>query len=77
MQQTRLSFDALLGALQAAGEETRLRLLALLSEAELTVTERPKGADNASLRQSSGAEKWRLLLPGASEPRLKALTLRT
>jgi demethylmenaquinone methyltransferase/2-methoxy-6-polyprenyl-1,4-benzoquinol methylase/ArsR family transcriptional regulator len=39
MQQTRLSFDALLGALQAAGEETRLRLLALLSEAELTVTE--------------------------------------
>jgi demethylmenaquinone methyltransferase/2-methoxy-6-polyprenyl-1,4-benzoquinol methylase/ArsR family transcriptional regulator len=39
MQQTRLSFDALLGALGAAGEETRLRLLALLSEAELTVTE--------------------------------------
>src|SRR5947199_2635063 len=39
MQQTRLSFDALLGAFQAAGEETRLRLLALLSEAELTVTE--------------------------------------
>jgi demethylmenaquinone methyltransferase/2-methoxy-6-polyprenyl-1,4-benzoquinol methylase/ArsR family transcriptional regulator len=39
MQQTRLSFSALLGALQAAGEETRLRLLALLSEAELTVTE--------------------------------------
>ncbi len=39
MQQARLSFDALLGALQAAGEETRLRLLALLSEAELTVTE--------------------------------------
>jgi demethylmenaquinone methyltransferase/2-methoxy-6-polyprenyl-1,4-benzoquinol methylase/ArsR family transcriptional regulator len=39
MQQTRLSFNALLGALGAAGEETRLRLLALLSEAELTVTE--------------------------------------
>src|SRR5947209_12299376 len=39
MQQARLSFDALLGALDAAGEETRLRLLALLSEAELTVTE--------------------------------------
>jgi SAM-dependent methyltransferase len=39
MQQTRLSFHALLGALGAAGEETRLRLLALLSEAELTVTE--------------------------------------
>src|SRR5947209_19397103 len=39
MQQARLSFDALLGTLAAAGEETRLRLLALLSEAELTVTE--------------------------------------
>jgi demethylmenaquinone methyltransferase/2-methoxy-6-polyprenyl-1,4-benzoquinol methylase/ArsR family transcriptional regulator len=39
MQQARLSFDALLGALAAAGEETRLRLLALLSEAELTVSE--------------------------------------
>jgi demethylmenaquinone methyltransferase/2-methoxy-6-polyprenyl-1,4-benzoquinol methylase/ArsR family transcriptional regulator len=39
MHQARLSFDALLGGLGAAGEETRLRLLALLSEAELTVTE--------------------------------------
>lgn len=34
-----LSFDALLSALAAAGEETRLRLLALLAEAELTVSE--------------------------------------
>ncbi len=33
------SFDTLLAALAAAGEPTRLRLLALLSEAELTVTE--------------------------------------
>jgi len=33
------SFDTLLTALAAAGEPTRLRLLALLSEAELTVTE--------------------------------------
>lgn len=32
-------FDTLLSALAAAGEETRLRLLALLAEAELTVTE--------------------------------------
>ncbi|MGB8279305.1 MAG: metalloregulator ArsR/SmtB family transcription factor [Methylovirgula sp.] len=32
-------FDTLLSALAAAGEETRLRLLALLSEAELTVSE--------------------------------------
>ena len=39
MQQTPLAFHALLGALGAAGEETRLRLLLLLSEAELTVTE--------------------------------------
>ena len=34
-----LSFEATLGALEAAGEATRLRLIALLSEAELTVTE--------------------------------------
>jgi demethylmenaquinone methyltransferase/2-methoxy-6-polyprenyl-1,4-benzoquinol methylase/ArsR family transcriptional regulator len=39
MQQARLSFQALLGALGAAAEETRLRLLTLLSEAELTVSE--------------------------------------
>src|SRR5436309_1251312 len=39
MQQTRLSFDTLLGDLGAAGEETRLRLLLLLCEAELTVSE--------------------------------------
>jgi ubiquinone/menaquinone biosynthesis C-methylase UbiE len=34
-----LSFDGLLGALASAGEATRLRLLALLGEAELTVSE--------------------------------------
>jgi len=39
MKQDRLSFHTLLGALGAAGEETRLRLVTLLSEAELTVTE--------------------------------------
>jgi SAM-dependent methyltransferase/DNA-binding transcriptional ArsR family regulator len=39
MQHPRLSFESLLAALGAVGEETRLRLLALLSEAELTVTE--------------------------------------
>ncbi len=33
------SIETLLAALGAAGEPTRLRLLALLSEAELTVTE--------------------------------------
>lgn len=32
-------FDAMISALEAAGEPTRLRLLALLGEAELTVTE--------------------------------------
>src|SRR5579872_656211 len=37
--QDKAPFDALLSALAAAGEETRLRLLALLAEAELTVTE--------------------------------------
>ncbi len=35
----RLGFEALNAALKAAGEETRLRVLALLGEAELTVSE--------------------------------------
>jgi ubiquinone/menaquinone biosynthesis C-methylase UbiE len=35
----RLGFDALNTALKAAGEETRLRVLALLAEAELTVSD--------------------------------------
>jgi ubiquinone/menaquinone biosynthesis C-methylase UbiE len=35
----KLSFDALNSALKAAGEETRLRVLALLAEAELTVSD--------------------------------------
>src|ERR1700694_4563406 len=35
----RLGFDALNAALKAAGEETRLRVLALLGEAELTVSD--------------------------------------
>src|SRR5437588_4934764 len=39
MQQASLSFNTVLGALGAAGEETRLRLLALLAEDELTVSE--------------------------------------
>jgi ubiquinone/menaquinone biosynthesis C-methylase UbiE/DNA-binding transcriptional ArsR family regulator len=37
--QQKLSFADLTGALKAAGEETRLRILALLTEAELTVSE--------------------------------------
>ncbi len=36
---TRLGFEALNAALKASGEETRLRVLALLSEAELTVSD--------------------------------------
>jgi ubiquinone/menaquinone biosynthesis C-methylase UbiE len=36
---TQLGFDALNAALKAAGEETRLRVLALLGEAELTVSD--------------------------------------
>src|SRR5574340_614068 len=36
---SRLGFDALNAALKAAGEETRLRILALLAEAELTVSD--------------------------------------
>ena len=35
----RLGFEALNSALKAAGEETRLRVLALLAEAELTVSD--------------------------------------
>src|SRR5256885_16431678 len=35
----QLSFATLNGALKAAGEETRLRMLALLAEAELTVSD--------------------------------------
>jgi DNA-binding transcriptional ArsR family regulator len=34
-----LKFDALNAALKAAGEETRLRILVLLGEAELTVSD--------------------------------------
>ena len=39
MPDTRLGFDALNTALKAAGEDTRLRILALLAEAELTVSD--------------------------------------
>src|SRR6201988_3064794 len=42
-----LPFEALYGALKAAGEATRLRILALLGEAELTVSDL-----KAILRQS-------------------------
>ena len=35
----KLGFDALNAALKAAGEDTRLRILALLAEAELTVSD--------------------------------------
>jgi ubiquinone/menaquinone biosynthesis C-methylase UbiE/DNA-binding transcriptional ArsR family regulator len=36
---SKLGFDALNSALKAAGEETRLRILALVAEAELTVSD--------------------------------------
>src|SRR5437868_2805835 len=36
---TNLSFEALSGALKAAGETTRLRILALLAEGDLTVSD--------------------------------------
>src|SRR6201994_2381713 len=39
MTSGRLGFEALNAALKAAGEETRLRVLALVAEAELTVSE--------------------------------------
>jgi ubiquinone/menaquinone biosynthesis C-methylase UbiE len=39
MTEARLPFDALNAALKAAGEDTRLRVLVLLSEAELTVSD--------------------------------------
>jgi ubiquinone/menaquinone biosynthesis C-methylase UbiE len=39
MSNTRIAFDDLNATLKAAGEETRLRILVLLAEAELTVSE--------------------------------------
>src|SRR5258707_5516965 len=39
MSESAISFDELSGVLKAAGESTRLRILALLSEAELTVSD--------------------------------------
>ena len=39
MSESAISFDELNGVLKAAGESTRLRILALLSEAELTVSD--------------------------------------
>src|SRR4029077_4687589 len=39
MSYVAVGFDELNGALKAAGEETRLRILALLAEAELTVSD--------------------------------------
>jgi ubiquinone/menaquinone biosynthesis C-methylase UbiE len=39
MNNTRIAFDDLNATLKAAGEETRLRILVLLAEAELTVSE--------------------------------------
>ena len=39
MAEPAISFDELSGVLRAAGESTRLRILALLSEAELTVSD--------------------------------------
>ena len=53
----RLGFDALNAALKAAGEETRLRVLALLAEAELTVSDLTD-----ILRQSEQIQ------PGSSDP---------
>src|SRR5712691_12289073 len=38
-ESAHLRFEALNSALKAAGEETRLRILALIGEAELTVTD--------------------------------------
>src|SRR5689334_20189630 len=39
VERSALGFDALNAALKAAGEDTRLRILALLAEAELTVSD--------------------------------------
>jgi DNA-binding transcriptional ArsR family regulator len=48
-----LQFDALNAALKAAGEETRLRILVLLAEAELTVSDLTQ-----ILRQSQPRPAW-------------------
>ena len=48
----KLSFDALNTALKAAGEDTRLRILALLGEAELTVSDLTEILDQSQPRIS-------------------------
>jgi ubiquinone/menaquinone biosynthesis C-methylase UbiE/DNA-binding transcriptional ArsR family regulator len=64
----RLGFEALNTALKAAGEETRLRLLALLGEAELTESEltdilrqsQPRSSRHLKLRAGAGlVERFR------------------
>ena len=47
-----LSFEALNAALRAAGEETRLRILALVAEAELTVSDLTEILDQSQPRIS-------------------------
>jgi DNA-binding transcriptional ArsR family regulator len=57
-----LNFDDLNGALKAAGEETRLRILVLLAEAELTVSDltqilRPVAAAHFAASQAAGRSR--------------------
>ena len=52
MQAQRLAFDPLLDALRAAGEPTRLRLIALLRDGELTVGEIAEALNQSQPRVS-------------------------
>src|SRR5215470_14197824 len=52
MQAPKLAFDPLLDALRAAGEPTRLRLIALLREGELTVGEIAEALNQSQPRVS-------------------------
>src|SRR5262249_54754397 len=68
MAQAAISFNALNAVLKAAGETTRLRVLALLAEAELTVSElteilrqsQPRTSRHLRLRAEAGlVERFR------------------
>ena len=55
----QLPFEELNGALKAAGEETRLRILALLAEAELTVSDLTDILRQSQPRISRHLRCWR------------------
>ena len=77
---TQVSPSLLITALEAAGEITRLRLLALLSEAEVTVSDAAQMQQvtliNAALQpETSYIYVWQLLLTAESNKRRAATAM--